>query len=349
MKDRRMNARAHDTGNEISRAYYLEVVRPILEARWPGLPHTAGRLGAGSDVLGLDDATSRDHDWGLRLSLLVADDLVETVDAHLDASLPPTFAGLPTRFAFTGSTEARHHIETATVSGFLHDKLGFSDPTSMRVEDWLSVTGQAVLEVSAGPVFSDTNGVLQAARSALEWYPRDVWTYVVASCWIQLEEEMPLMGRAGQVGDERGSRVIGSRLAQTVMDLAFLLHRTWAPYSKWFGTMFDRLPDSRAIGEHLDAALGAEGWRSRQEHIARALDLVLALQHEAGLPAPAPATVPFWDRPFLFPNEEISTALLDSVTDPAVRALPRGRGGIEQITHNIAVLVDPAARRRLLA
>lgn len=344
-----MNGLSHHTGNEISRGYYFEVVRPILEARWPGVPHAAGRLGAGSDVLGLDDATSRDHDWGLRLSLFVAEDLVGPVTAHLDANLPQTFAGLPTRFAFTGSTESRHHIETSTVAGFLHDKLGFGNLESLSVEDWLSLTGQALLEVSAGPIFDDPEGTLHHARQALEWYPRDVWAYVVASSWLQLEEEMPLMGRAGQVGDELGSRVIGGRLVQTVMNLVFLLHRTWAPYSKWFGTMFDRLSDSRAIGKHLDAGLAAEGWQSRQEHIARALDLVLVLQHEAGLPAPSPATVPFWDRPFVLPNERIATALLDSVTDPAVRTQPRGRGGIEQISDNIAVLVDPATRRRIVA
>lgn len=49
-------------GTELVRSYYEQVVAPLLAARWPGLPHAAGRLGSGSDVLGLDDAMSRDHD-----------------------------------------------------------------------------------------------------------------------------------------------------------------------------------------------------------------------------------------------------------------------------------------------
>ena len=88
-------------GAEYSRLYYEHLVGPIVEARWPGLARAAGRLGSGSDVLGLDDTVSRDHDWGLRLNLMVSTDVVAEVDEHLEATLPETFEGLPTRFTTT--------------------------------------------------------------------------------------------------------------------------------------------------------------------------------------------------------------------------------------------------------
>ena len=102
-------------------------MRPLLLARWPRLPYAAGRLGHGSEVLGLDDAMSRDHDWGPRLSLFVPDELRGPVDAALEADLPTEFLGLPTRFTFTGSSRTRHRVDVDTSRGFVFDRLGF-DP-----------------------------------------------------------------------------------------------------------------------------------------------------------------------------------------------------------------------------
>lgn len=59
------------TGADLSRDYFEQVVAPLLERSAPGLPYAAARLGSGSDVLGYDDEQSRDHDWGLRLTVLV--------------------------------------------------------------------------------------------------------------------------------------------------------------------------------------------------------------------------------------------------------------------------------------
>jgi hypothetical protein len=36
-------------------------VRPVLDAHFPGLAHSAALIGDGSDVLGFDTPVSRDH------------------------------------------------------------------------------------------------------------------------------------------------------------------------------------------------------------------------------------------------------------------------------------------------
>lgn len=337
------------TGIELARAYFEEVVEPILSACFRDLPYAAGRLGAGSDVLRLDDATSRDHDWGLRLSLFVPESAVGEVGAELDRMLPAAFRGLPTRFPFTGEAAARHHVDVTSVSAFLESRLGFDPRGRMSVRDWLSLSGQAVLEVTAGPVFVDRGGELGPARGALAWYPDDLWRYVLACDWARIGQELPLMGRAADVGDETGSRIIAARLAHAVMHLAFLLERRWAPYAKWFGSAFRALPCAADVGGAIGAVLEASGPARRQEGIATALESLLQRQNALGLTDVREATVPFWGRPYRHPNPEIAAQLVEPIVDAEVRALPRGRGSIEQRTDNVDVLVDPHARRRAVS
>lgn len=336
------------TGIELSRDYYRDVVGPLLTSTFPGLPHAAGRFGTGSDVLGLDDATSRDHDWGLRLTLFVPAGSVEAVDAELGRALPESFSGLPTRFAFTGQTERRHHVDVGTLEDFLHDRLGVDPRAGMTTADWLSLTGQAVLEVTAGPVFADVTGEVATVRRLLQWYPDDVWRLVLACDWSRLEQELPSMSRAAEAGDDLGSRVILGRLVNIAMHLAFLLERRWPPYAKWFGTLFSRLPCANDVGDALTAAQLASDWRQRQDELSRALQRLLAVQNDLGLTDVRDATVPFWDRPFVHPDPLIVRQLLGGIADPARRALPVGLGSVEQRTDNVALLTDAAARHALV-
>lgn len=111
-------------GIGLAQRYYQDVVAPLLSARWPRLPHAAARLGSGSDVLGLDDETSRDHDWGLRLTLLVDGDRVDEVSNYLEQFLPDAYEGLPTRFATTWDPRVRQRAEVATAEAFVASRLG---------------------------------------------------------------------------------------------------------------------------------------------------------------------------------------------------------------------------------
>lgn len=336
------------TGADLARFYFEEIVRPFMAAHFQGLPYTAGRLGPGSDVLGLDDETSRDHDWGLRLSLFVAAEAVPAVDAELERRLPVSFLDMPTRFAFTGETSARHRVEVTSVPSFVHGLLGFDPRSGPSASDWLSLTGQSVLEVSAGPVFVDHVGDLSEVRRALAWYPDALWRYVLACDWARISQELPLMGRAGDVGDEIGARIIAARVAQSVMHLTYLLARRWPPYAKWFGTVFNTLPNATAVAPAVEQLLDGRNSADRQRAVTVALDALLDQQNGLGLTAVTSATVPFWDRPHLQVDPAVVQQLLRRVRDPEVQGLPLGRGSIEQRTDNVDLLVDPAARRAAL-
>lgn len=335
-------------GIDLSRAYCIEVVAPLIAARLPRLRFTAGRLGAGSDVLGFDDEISRDHDWGLRLSVLTPHDAIGPVQAALAAELPESFRGHPTRFAFTGETEEHHHVEVDSTAGFLDAHLGFDPRAGISAGDWLSLSGQAVLEVTAGPIFIDRLGELVSARRLLEWYPDDIWRYVLASGWDRIGQELPLMRRAADVGDDMGSRIIAARLSQIVLHLAFMIERRWPPYAKWFGTAFQRLPGAGDVRTAIDAALCGTNATARERGLADALQLLLERQNALGLTALPAAMIPFWDRPSLHPDPAIATQLLGGAVDPEIRLLPRGCGAVEQRTDNVDILMSPRARREAI-
>lgn len=333
-------------GRALAQHYYADVVAPLLERA--GVPHAAARLGTGSEVLGYDDEVSRDHDWGLRLQVFVADSDVAAVEELFDERLPATYAGMPVSFPFSHDPVVRRRTEVTGVAGFARDRLGLDPSTAWTTDDWLSLTGQGVLEVTAGPVFADTSGELTALRERLAWYPDDLWRYVVACDWRRLEQELPLAGRAACVGDELGSLVIAGRLAGVAMHLALLLERRWAPYSKWLGSAFAAIPGIEPVraelvaGVRSDASRTAgttEGWRAREAHLAAALELLLARQRAAGLPAGHRAAERFHDRDLLGVTD-VAGRVAASIVDPPLRARPL-TGSAEQRSDNVDVLVRP--------
>ncbi|MGO1481131.1 MAG: DUF4037 domain-containing protein [Brachybacterium sp.] len=340
------------SGIELSRAYWEQVVRPLLARRRPGLAVAAARLGSGSDVLGYDDAQSRDHDWGLRLTLLVEDSNAAEIDALLERELPQRWQGLPTRFETTWEPVVRQRAEVASAAEFAASRIGIdparlTDPHGLQLTDWLSLTGQAVLEITAGPVFHDGPGVLGALRERLSWYPRDVWMYALAADWHRLGQEFPDVGRAGLRGDEDGSAVIAARHVRTMLHLAHLLHRRWPPYGKWLARSAAELPGGAVLRSAVHEVLRARDWRARQTALADAVERLAATQGARGLPTLDPATEAFFERPHLGVRD-LPALLLDLVEDPEVRALPAGVGTAEQISDNVTVLVDHRARRRLV-
>jgi hypothetical protein len=136
----------HDLrGAELARSFFLGVVEPLLGRALPRLEYAAARLGSGSDVLGLDDAMSRDHDWGCRLTLLVDEDdrdQVPRISRLLEEELPERYGEFPVRFRVTWDASVSHQVEVGTVAGFAASRLGVDPTGGLSVLDWLTVTGQ---------------------------------------------------------------------------------------------------------------------------------------------------------------------------------------------------------------
>jgi hypothetical protein len=233
----------------------------------------------------------------------------------LEEELPERFGEFPVRFPVTWDSSVSHKVEVVTVADFAASRLGVDPTAGLSVLDWLSVTGQSVLEVTAGPVFTDQTSTLAAVRTLLAWYPPDVERYVLAAGWQRLCQSLPMVGRTAEAGDELGSRLLSAELARDLLWLAFALSRRWAPYAKWRGTVFRSLPVAARLKPLLDAA-AAPGWRERENALATACEVLPGIQREHRQPAPEPAVIPFFDRPYRTVDQAVPQALLEPSPNP---------------------------------
>jgi uncharacterized protein DUF4037 len=291
----------------LSEQFYREAVRPVLIDHFPDLKHAAALIGDGSEVLGFDNEMSTDHHWGPRLLLFVREEeqaYAGQIHQLLAESLPVEFRGYPTNFTEPDPEDAgtqllqpisqgpvNHRVTLQTVRGFFLDCLGFDVAQTPQAADWLTFSEQRLRALTGGAIYHDDVGLRQAC-SAFTYYPRDVWLYQLAAAWTRIGQDEHLMGRAGVVGDEVGSAVIGARLVRDIMRMCFLLERTYAPYPKWFGTAFKQLACGPDLWPILLGAGHAQTWLEREANLVQAYEY-LAVRHNAlGLTETMPMVVP---------------------------------------------------------
>jgi len=355
-------------GLQLSQAFYFEAVKPILDADFPSLTCAAALTGSGSEVLGFDTEMSTDHCWGPRLLLFLNDtdrDLhSEAIDNALRKKLPREFRSFPTSFSppdpndngtrqlvRTEQGDVNHGVEILTVCRFFESYLSFDINRPIETADWLTFPEQKLRTLKSGDVFHDEIG-LRETLVRFDYYPSDVWMYLLASGWNRVSQEEHLMGRAGSVGDEIGSAIIGARLVRDLMRLCFLMEKEYAPYPKWFGTAFSKLNCSKELSPIFAEVLAARSWQDREQHLVAAYQLVAEMHDRLKITEPISADVgDFFGRPFqvIHLHGKFADAISERISDPSLKHLAKKRliGGIDQISDNTDILSETEYREVL--
>jgi hypothetical protein len=219
----------------------------------------------------------------------------------------------------------------------------------MQVLDWLTIPEQRLLTVAAGRVFHDGLGELNRICQKFAYYPRDVWLYLLAAQWTWISEEEAFVGRTGDVGDELGSQLIAARLVRALMKLCFLMERRYAPYSKWFGTAFARLPCAQRFAPVFQNILQAPSWRERERHLSAAYELAAEMHNALGITKSLETNVsPFHNRLYqVIHAERFANEIKQSIQDETIRAIPVDIGSVDQFVDCTDVLSDPRLYRKL--
>lgn len=159
------------------------------------------------------------------------------------------------------------------------------------------------------------------------------------------------MPRAGFVGDEPGSALIGSRLVRDIMTLCFLLEKRYAPYPKWFGTAFQRLRCAAYLGPILWRAQMASTWQEREAALCAAYEWLAKSHNALGITERLPETVSsFYTRPFqVIHADRFAQAIVAQISDPDVKRIAaRGLiGSIDQFSDSTDLRSDASWRPRL--
>jgi hypothetical protein len=337
------------SGLKLSQIIYEEAVRPILDRHFPSLPYAAALIGPGSEVLGFDTPQSMDHDWGPRLMLFLAENDIDAcrpqIEQALSRELPPSLHGIPLDLAIARHSEnaptpqtlgvlASHSIRLYTVRGYVRNILNVEYDQEWRASDWLTFSEQHLCSLTRGQVFHDGLGQLTALREKLNYFPHDLWLYLLAAQWKRIDQEEPFMGRCGQAGDDLGSRLVAGRLVKDLMRLCFLMERQYAPYIKWFGTAFSQLACTRMLSPLLMQVLESNTWQARQGPLCAAYEFVAERHNLLGITEPlSPRVSHFHGRPFLVIQAgRFVEALRACITDPEVKSLPEHLGSVDQFT-----------------
>ncbi|MEZ4673806.1 MAG: DUF4037 domain-containing protein [Caldilineaceae bacterium] len=230
---------------DISRSFFEEVVKPILQEHFPvETAQTAfGVFGYGSEALRLDDEYSRDHHWGLRIDALMPSAIFETkrhaIMATLGAHLPESYQGQSLRAGhLAGAGLAPDNLQA-----FLMRTVGI-DHAPQTYREWLKIPEEDIIHIINGEVWSDPLGEFTAIREVFQrYYPEPVRLRRIAN-WCRFFSGMGTyaLKRAILRDNEFYATTRFSNAIRLGIQLAFLLDKQYFPYDKWLIAYLERLP-----------------------------------------------------------------------------------------------------------
>lgn len=256
------NAAPLPSGMTLARAFWEQVVRPMIAERYPDhAPRiAAGLVGHGSECYGFDDAISQDHDFGPRCCLWLTDEDYAAIGERLQSdyeALPRSFtvddSGAIVFGGEASSTPSVNDTMTRTpraqgtgrregvfsIGGFFESITGYRQaPPSDRPHEWLMLDEATLAAATNGAVFADPLGDFSATRQGFKAMPDDVRLSLIS-------RRLGMIAQAGQYnlprmlerGDGAAAWLSIREFIDATASLVFLFNGPitvgYLPYYKW--------------------------------------------------------------------------------------------------------------------
>ena len=223
-------------GLELSRLYYEQIGRPMLEEKFAKyLPRiAAGLVGEGSECFGFDDDISRDHDFGPGFCIWLNKEDYANVGAEMQKeydNLPKEFIGYSAR---NTSLRGGGRVGVFETTSFYRRFVGANQPPQ-TLTDWLYLPEHKITTAVNGEIFEDNAGEFTAVRnSLLSYYPEDVRIKKIAA-------RASAMAQSGQYnyarcmrrGDTVAADMALAEFVKAALSMIYLLNKRYCPYYKW--------------------------------------------------------------------------------------------------------------------
>ena len=246
-------------GLELSRRYYEECGRPVIESQFSGIADKLafGMTGSGSECYGYDDGVSEDHDFEPGFIIFLPGE--DVIDRKTEFELERAYAKLPKEFEGyrRGNLNPvggnRHGIIRA--ADYYTEKTGSPDGT-LDMTTWLTMPQYALAESVNGEIFRDDGSLVTSIRERLCAMPEDARKKRLAG-------NLLLMAQSGQYnykrclshGEEAAAQLAVFEFVKATMECVFLLNKTYMPYYKWSFRAMRDLPSFADIAPTLEYLL----------------------------------------------------------------------------------------------
>lgn len=240
-------------GYQMFEDFYYEYGEPMLQKKFPAFIDkiAIGKAGEGSDCFGFDDECSLDHDFGPGFCMWVTKETYNQIGTFLQAEyekLPTTFRGV-TR---TNMENGKGRVGVCIIEDFYKRILGRKTAPE-TLEEWSHVEEFALATATNGWILKDEEGIFTRIRNQLlAYYPDEIWLSKIAQNLYSISQYGQYnYGRMARRADVVTAEQCRSQFIKSVMELIYLLNRTYAPYYKWMFKGMEKL-DNFGISEKLN-------------------------------------------------------------------------------------------------
>ena len=232
-------------GCQMFEDFYYEYGEPMLRKKFPAFLDkiAIGKAGEGSDCFGFDDELSLDHDFGPGFCMWVTKETYEQIGEFLQTEydkLPTTFRGVTRTNMETG----KGRVGVCIIEDFYKRILGV-EKAPETLEEWSQIEEFAFATATNGWILKDEEGIFSGIRSQLlEYYPNELWLSKIAQSMYSISQYGQYnYGRMARRADVVTAEQCRSQFIKSVIELIYLLNRTYAPYYKWMFKGLEKLDD----------------------------------------------------------------------------------------------------------